>query len=388
MFLFFQMDDEEEKYICPHHHLDIHTAECLCRHERIVRNIESGRPAGHISRGDSDVEELSRRFTNIAGVGGGGDGGQGEGEVTLEPPAPPDYESVKDCSAHAQNGYHGDEAGAAAGVVDLDVSGVGGGATANGGCGATDNGTLGVERTNRKESLIAAMASPIMTPLPSAPPTEEDDEEEEEEEEEVVWLRREEVNQEPLLKKSKPRSKSSQSSSSSSSSYHSNNKQYNNKHNNKLYKPVKQHHYKNKSFDEILPAEGDRIEETTLCATTNSPVTLPPAKMPRRGILKRSGGRGGGGGRGKSWSRAKGDQFARIVAKSCRREQSLALRKEIVVEWQTIATVIDRLLFWIFLLATVVAYLVILVFVPMTKPDFPNDMPAIHAFVRNTPPHS
>ena len=312
------MDDEEEKYICPHHHLDIHTAECLCRHENIVRNIESGRPPGHIHRTDSDVEELSRRFTNLIPSTNNSD------EPT-DPP-PPDYEAVTDCT---QNGFHG-----TAGVSSN--SGVG-------------------DRPNRKESLIAAMASPIMT---SVSP-----EEEEEEEEEVVWLRREEVNQEPLLKKSK-----SSLSSSSSSTFHSNKQKHN-----KQLKPVQQH-YKNHSFDEILPADDHHITEIT-----SSPGL---SKMPRRGILKR------GGGNRRARSKAKCDQFARIVAKSCRREQSLALRKEIVVEWQTIATVIDRLLFWIFLLATVVAYLVILVFVPMTKPDFPNDMPAIHAFVRNTPPHS
>ena len=318
------MDDEEEKYICPHHHLDIHTAECLCRHENIVRNIESGRPPGHIHRTDSDVEELSRRFTNLT-----------PSTNNSEPAEPPplDYEAVTDCT---QNGFH-----STAGV-------------------ASNSGIDGVgDRPNRKESLIAAMASPILTSVPSASP-----EEEEEEEEEVVWLRREEVNQEPLLKKSK-----SSLSSSSSSTFHSNKQKHN-----KQFKPIQQH-YKNHSFDEILPAD----DHHHITEVASSPGL---SKMPRRGILKR----GGGNRRGRS--KAKCDQFARIVAKSCRREQSLALRKEIVVEWQTIATVIDRLLFWIFLLATVVAYLVILIFVPMTKPDFPNDMPAIHAFVRNTPPHS
>ena len=144
------------------------------------------------------------------------------------------------------------------------------------------------------------------------------------------------------------------------------------------FKQVQQH-YRNHSFEEILPADDDHdnhhhVTEITSCVGLS--------KMPRRGILK-CGGRNR-----RARPKAKCDHFAMIVAKSCRREQSLALRKEIVVEWQTIATVIDWLLFWIFLLATIVAYLVILVFVPMTKPDFPNDMPAIHAFVRNTPPHS
>ena len=290
------MDDEEEKYICPHHHLDIHTTTCLCRHQKIVRNIESGRPPGKIYRSDSDVEELSRRFTNLKPVARPSEAANND--------EPPDYDNC------AQNGFHN---------------------------------TFGAssERTNRKESLIAALASPVMSPLPSAPT------EEEEEEEEVVWLRREEVNQEPLLKKSK--TSSSQS--------------------NRPRRTVQQH-YKNQSFEEILPVD-DHNDDVTNTSSLPS--------MPRRGILKH------GGRNHKSRAKTKGDEFARIVAKSCRREQSLALRKEIVVEWQTIATVIDRLLFWIFLLATIIAYLVILVFVPMTKPDFPKDMPAIHAFVRNSP---
>ena len=337
-FNFFQMDDEEEKYICPHHHLDIHTAECLCRHEEIVRNIESGRPPGHIHRTDSDVEELSRRFTGLKPS-------VNDSDEPINPP-PPDYEAVTDCAT--QNGFH-----SSAGVSRN--SGVGGGSGGVGGGGG--------DRPNRKESLIAAMASPIMTPVASASAEEED-----EDDEEVVWLRREEVNQEPLLKKSK----SSLSPSSSSSTFYSNKQKQN-----KQFKQVQQH-YRNHSFEEILPADDDHNHHITEITSS----TGLSSKMPRRGILKR------GGGNRRARAKAKCDHFARIVAKSCRREQSLALRKEIVVEWQTIATVIDRLLFWIFLLATVVAYLVILVFVPMTKPDFPSDMPAIHAFVRNTPPHS
>jgi hypothetical protein len=55
---------------------------------------------------------------------------------------------------------------------------------------------------------------------------------------------------------------------------------------------------------------------------------------------------------------------------NCKKLQALADRKKVVVEWQSIATVVDRILFWIFLLGTAVAYLVILVLVPNTKPDF------------------
>ena len=303
LFVFVQVDEEEEKYICPHHHLDIHTSSCLCRHEKIVRNIESGRPPGKISRSDSDVEELSKRFTNLQPVVSTSGANNSDDPLDDE-----------DC---AQNGFHSNR----------------------------EDWLAPSERTNRKESLIAAMASPVMAPLPSSPP------EDEEEEEEAVWLRREEINQEPLLKK--PKSSSSPSSSQSNNS-----------------RRKVQQHYRNQSFDEIVPAD-DHADDVT-----NAP-SLP--NMPRRGILKH------GGRKNKSRAKTKGDQFARNVAKSCRRERSLALRKEIIVEWQTIATVIDRLLFWIFLLATIIAYLVILVFVPMTKPDFSKDMPTIHAFVRSSP---
>ena len=297
-----------------------------------MRNIESGRPPGHIHRTDSDVEELSRRFTGLKPSAH-------DSDEPIDPPPPPDYEAVTDCAT--QNGFNGRAS-----------------VSSNSGVGGSG------DRPNRKESLIAAMASPIMTPVASASAEEED-----EDEEEVVWLRREEVNQEPLLKKSK----SSLSPSSSSSTFHSNKQKQN-----KQFKQVQQH-YRNHSFEEILPADDDYNHHITDITTSSAGLS---SKMPRRGILKR------GGGNRRARAKAKCDHFARIVARSCRREQSLALRKEIVVEWQTIATVIDRLLFWIFLLATVVAYLVILVFVPMTKPDFPSDMPAIHAFVRNTPPHS
>ena len=62
----------------------------------------------------------------------------------------------------------------------------------------------------------------------------------------------------------------------------------------------------------------------------------------------------------------------------CHKEEALAFRKLIVVEWQTIATVVDRLLFWIFLIATVAAYLIILLFIPYSKPPFDEDVTPIH----------
>jgi len=51
----------------------------------------------------------------------------------------------------------------------------------------------------------------------------------------------------------------------------------------------------------------------------------------------------------------------------CSKARALAARKHVIVTWQVMATVIDRLLFWIFFVGTVLAYLIILVFMPMTK---------------------
>ncbi len=189
----------------------------------------------------------------------------------------------------------------------------------------------------------------------------------------MVWLRRDEVNQEPLLKKDKQ----------NSSARHEN--------------------YKNMSFEDIGPAD-DGSDSST--AVDSSAIWEQSAKgrKARKGILKKHHGdkskqrrrRGAtykGGGTKKEENdksteekqRKKQESLEMSVIENCRKEQALAYRKEIVVEWQTIATVIDRLLFWLFLFATVIAYLVILVFVPWTKPEFPNDLPAIHAFIKTSP---
>ncbi|XP_048780699.1 neuronal acetylcholine receptor subunit alpha-10-like isoform X2 [Ostrea edulis] len=48
----------------------------------------------------------------------------------------------------------------------------------------------------------------------------------------------------------------------------------------------------------------------------------------------------------------------------CRTRSSLFQRKLIVAEWQQIASVIDRVLFWFYFLSTVVSYILILVVVP------------------------
>jgi len=56
-------------------------------------------------------------------------------------------------------------------------------------------------------------------------------------------------------------------------------------------------------------------------------------------------------------------------ARACPMAKALADRKRAVVEWQSMAAVLDRLLFWIFLVATFIAYIVILVIVPALKPS-------------------
>ncbi len=189
---------------------------------------------------------------------------------------------------------------------------------------------------------------------------------EEEEEEEVVWLRRDEVNQEPLLKRDKDTS------------------------------PINPENYKNMSFEDIAPAdEGSEDSSSAIWEQSAK------GRKVRKGILKKHHGEKSKKRRRKGPSykggtkkqdrsneqkqRQKQESLEMAVIETCRKEQALALRKEVVVEWQTIATVVDRLLFWLFFFATVIAYLVILVFVPWTKPEFPNDLPAIHAFIKTSP---
>ena len=82
------------------------------------------------------------------------------------------------------------------------------------------------------------------------------------------------------------------------------------------------------------------------------------------------------------------DAFDDLLAKQdnsaqCNKHVKLVARREIVVEWQTMAMVIDRLLFWIFLLATVVAYIVILFIIPYSKPTYPDDLLPIRILKRS-----
>lgn len=56
-----------------------------------------------------------------------------------------------------------------------------------------------------------------------------------------------------------------------------------------------------------------------------------------------------------------------LNAIQCKTRNELLRRKLIVAEWQRIATVVDRVLFWFYFLATLASYLVILIFVPNSK---------------------
>ena len=67
------------------------------------------------------------------------------------------------------------------------------------------------------------------------------------------------------------------------------------------------------------------------------------------------------------------DTLPASPSSACRKEHALAWRKETILEWQTMALVVDRLLFWIFLIFTVVAYLIILIILPYTKQLPPVD---------------
>ena len=78
----------------------------------------------------------------------------------------------------------------------------------------------------------------------------------------------------------------------------------------------------------------------------------------------------------------KQDTVANFVVETCQKEQALTTRKEMIVEWQTIATIIDRLLFWIFFIGTVVAYIVILICVPNSKPSYTDEIIPLHLLKR------
>lgn len=56
-----------------------------------------------------------------------------------------------------------------------------------------------------------------------------------------------------------------------------------------------------------------------------------------------------------------------LNAIQCKTRNDLVKRKFIVAEWQRIATVVDRVLFWFYFLGTLASYLIILVFVPNSK---------------------
>ena len=54
-------------------------------------------------------------------------------------------------------------------------------------------------------------------------------------------------------------------------------------------------------------------------------------------------------------------------------------QKTIIAEWQRIAAVIDRVLFWTFVLATLASYVIILIILPKTKPNQDSQPVSIRA---------
>ncbi|XP_023930643.1 neuronal acetylcholine receptor subunit alpha-10 isoform X1 [Lingula anatina] len=56
------------------------------------------------------------------------------------------------------------------------------------------------------------------------------------------------------------------------------------------------------------------------------------------------------------------------------------MRKEIVVEWQCISIVLDRFMFWVYLVATIATYIVIFVVVVYTKPNLQEKISQIHEY--------
>ena len=74
----------------------------------------------------------------------------------------------------------------------------------------------------------------------------------------------------------------------------------------------------------------------------------------------------------------------RDLQDDCAKLAALRKRKEMIVEWHVMATVIDRLLFWIFLLGTVLAYIIILIVVPNTKPIITDEGHPLHGAIKKS----
>ena len=69
-------------------------------------------------------------------------------------------------------------------------------------------------------------------------------------------------------------------------------------------------------------------------------------------------------------SKENGLKPGKKLPSSCPKQVALLERRQMVVEWQTIAAVVDRLLFWLFLFGTIAAYVIILFLIPGMKPDY------------------
>jgi hypothetical protein len=63
----------------------------------------------------------------------------------------------------------------------------------------------------------------------------------------------------------------------------------------------------------------------------------------------------------------------------CDKKIEFMRQKVIIAEWQRIAAVVDRLLFWIYFFGTIIAYVTILFIVPSSKPTIASEPITFHA---------
>ncbi|XP_074653007.1 neuronal acetylcholine receptor subunit alpha-10-like [Tubulanus polymorphus] len=71
----------------------------------------------------------------------------------------------------------------------------------------------------------------------------------------------------------------------------------------------------------------------------------------------------------------------------CQRQNELMKQKVVIAEWQRIAAVIDRLLFWAYFVGTIVSYVVILFIIPGSKPGLNDQNPNNQRRAMNVPVH-
>ncbi|XP_076443609.1 uncharacterized protein LOC143282052 [Babylonia areolata] len=79
-------------------------------------------------------------------------------------------------------------------------------------------------------------------------------------------------------------------------------------------------------------------------------------------------GRGGGGG-GEGRGDFEKDQIAQHLEVLVHRDDEDDYHQDVVTEWRVVAHVMDRLLFWLFLLVAILSSVIILIVKPLTKPE-------------------